>query len=774
MKVAVAICRLPQHGALAVLLGLAVPAAAQSPAGAWAVADAPLRFELRVSRTPTHPSAGFFVELPDGGLLPGPAPVTRVFTSAGAPVESYTLWHNPGGSLAIIVAADGSANRLTVYVQPASRYRLWDADSGLTPSAILAADPTQASLAAAGALARLGRTAVPTAHFINKAGIPSAPLSVGGDETGRPRPASFYMLAYVISADPGKTWVAPFTLDGSGEVRINGVVLSPQRRIDKWGGIGDWADIRPGLNRVEILHAAPGGKPFFTKEGGGLVYLTWRTPNASMGELGGVRSEALPMAGTSRMETRLIKDSEIVRSGACELTAAQAQDGRPVALIRRSEPKTFWFENETPLLVGTFEAMAPADSAHYSWTFQDGAVVKGPKAEWILPGFQEHKVRLEAASPAGGTSAICSFYGFSTRRTSLDSADDRRDFRSALWKMAEAYPAGHAAVTNWNPAVWRTLLQTTEFGKGTPLLRTLFNKHFGALEKNVTADEFEALQDVFLEVSCRLDSAEALEWIKTFSGKTRDQRRRDELVIRAADVYLHYLRDLESADKILRGLVRPELDDGQRLIRVRLGDLALLNGDLNLATRYYAEVQNYSRIRRSVADRKAASETGGRPGGRVVPGAAVGLARSDDWKLRALVDASASEAVRSLLQQGHLLEAREMLRIWERDLPLSKISSDFILLESMLYRAVNDPVRAASMLRAFCETVESSNYLHEAAPLLLHLMLDAGEPPERIRLIGERLKKALEFHPVHSHLDHILRLVPETPKAPAEVENDEA
>ena len=112
---------------LAILTVLAVSAAAQSPAADWAVADAPIRFELRVTRKPTHPSAGYMVNIPDGGLLPGPTPVTRVFTSDGRPVESYTLWHHPGGNLSIIVADVGNSVRMTVYVQPGARYRLWDA-----------------------------------------------------------------------------------------------------------------------------------------------------------------------------------------------------------------------------------------------------------------------------------------------------------------------------------------------------------------------------------------------------------------------------------------------------------------------------------------------------------------------------------------------------------------------------------------------------------------------------------------------------------------------
>ncbi len=758
-------------GLLAAALTFPSAGLAQRPAG-WHDPQATLRFELNVSQRPSHAAAGFLVDIPDGGLLPEPAVETRVFSAAGTPVESRTLWHNPAGSLTLIIADPGDARTFTVYVQPARQYRLWTPDSGLAPGPVLVTDPTQASLSAAAALAGLGRVH-PAIHSIRKAGVEQAPLSIGGDETGRPRPASFYLLAHLVSSDPGRTWVAPFTLDGTGEVRINGRTITPRERIDKWGGTGDWAEIAPGPNRLEVLHAAPGTADFFTRQTGGLMYLTWRTPNATMQELGGVRSDAVAMPGTSRLETRLLQAREIMRSGEATLQRAETQDGRPVAIIGHTGGKPYWFGDEPPLLVYTFEARAPAASTHYTWTFPGGITMTGPQADWILPGFQEHQVMLTARNAAGETSTRYRLYGFSTRRTSLDQAGDRRDFRRALRLMAEAVPPGHRAVTDWNPAIWRTLLRTAEPGKGTPLLQALFTRHPEALKRQLALHELEALQDLFLDAIVRINDRDAMEWVRHFLTATVEPRRREELTIRAAEIYMHYRNEPDAAEQILRSVLRREQTDTQRFLHIRLGDLALLRGDLNQATRHYADVQNHSRIRRSVADRHVASEAGGTLTGRPLIGATMDRARSDDWKLQALVDASASESIRSLLDQGHLLEAREMLRLWERDLPLSKISADFIILESRFYRALDDPVRAVSMLRAFCETVEASNALPGAAPLLLTLMREAGEAPETIRRHGQRLRKMLEFHPVAEDLDRLMRQLPATAVARKEVLPDE-
>ena len=736
-------------------------ASAQDPA--WHVEDAPIRYKLEIQRRPTHASAGFFVELPDGGLLPGPAVETVVFSAGGRPLDSYVLWHSPARNISLVFADVPHGEReVVVYLRPAPRYRSWTPESGLTPSAILTTDPTQGSLEAARALARLGR--VPErVHHINQAGHSRAPLSIGGDHAGRPRPASFYMLAHVVSADPGRTWVAPFAVSGSGDVRINGQTLNLQKRIDKWGGTGDWADIKPGPNRIEIFHAAGGSGPFSSDaRSGGLVYMTWRTPKATMAELGGVRSENVPMSGTSRMETRIIRDNEIMRSGECSVAFAEARDGRPVAQIRHAPAKVFWLGNEPPLLVYEFKALKrghPKDTV-YTWTLDDGITVEGETLPWIFTGMRDQRISLTAVSAAGRTTAVMPFFAATRRATSLDNADDRRDYRVALWNMVKAYPRGHASVARWDPAFWGHLVRTMEFGKGYPLLRDLFDKHYDVLRANLQAEDLAWFEDLFLDTAIRLNPGHSLEWIRAFSNVTKDPGRKHQLSVRAAEVHMHYLRDFETAEKVLGSIARPEDSVGQRLVRVRLGDLALLKGDLNLATRYYADVQNLVRLERSrggAIRRTDDKATEVRRAGR------------GDWRMRALLDASASESVRSLLKQESDLEAREALRNWELNMPLSKISGDFILLEATLYRRVPDPVRAVSLLRAFCDTVEASNYLPEAAPLLLNLLRESGEEPSVIRQTGERLRKLLEYHPVARDLEH---LTPDAPDAPAGGEND--
>jgi hypothetical protein len=58
-------------------------------ASEWAVKDASIRFVLDLTVNPSHPTAGYFVAIPDGGILPGPAPVATVFDDKGVPFGKW-------------------------------------------------------------------------------------------------------------------------------------------------------------------------------------------------------------------------------------------------------------------------------------------------------------------------------------------------------------------------------------------------------------------------------------------------------------------------------------------------------------------------------------------------------------------------------------------------------------------------------------------------------------------------------------------------------------
>lgn len=763
-------------------LAAAVGAAAADP---WQVPQAEVRFSVKLTGKPTHPSAGYFVHLPDGGVLPGPLPVPTVVAHGGkakppakagavpGEVPSFGLWHNKTGGLSLVFADPGEGVKAVhIYITGWNRPRPWTPESGLTPSAILCVDPTEASLQTARGLAKLGEVG-PAVHARNKAGIQRAPLSVGGDDTGRPRPGSFYLLAHLDVTDPGETWLAPFVLDGECEVRVNGAKITPEKRIDKWGGTGQYVQLERGLARLEVFQTGPGSGPYAAQgKEAGLMYLTWRTPNAKMEELGGVRSDKVPMSGTSRMETRVLREKEIVRSGGCEVLGATGRAGNPVPCVQARATQVFWFENEEPLLVFELKALADGHPAgtSYSWEMPGGGKVEGPSTSWLFPGFRDNAAKLTARAGDKAVQCVHPFYGFSTASTSLENGQHREAFRAAMTAMVNSFPGSPDPLENWGPAYWNNLIRTAEMGAGYELLHKLFTSRWDLVYKRLSRDQLAALQDILFDQLQRRSAKEAIPLIDKAAAGAPDKARRDALQIRKAEVYMYYLGDRDAAARGLATFAK-EQSELAEMARIRLGDIAFLKGDLNQATEAYAEVQANARQRRNrpgglvteelLENVPAPNKSRGRPVGAGTPpaapaGEAPPPAAGANWKIGALRDVSNSENVIKLIDGGYLLEAREALRAWEREFPLSKISGDLLLVEARYHMKLGDWQRARVMLEAYCGVVDASSFLPDAARMLVECVKQAKGPDATAREVLGKVRKRLEFHPVAEELNGFL------------------
>ncbi len=763
-------------------------------AESWGDPEAEVRFTLQLTGRPTHASAGYFAHLPDGGILPGPHPVTKVVVrgKGSKEIESHTLWHSAEGGVFMVFADPGrGVEKVDVYVRGGRRARTWSAESGLTPSALLCVEPGRADLAVSRRLGRLGKVGA-TVHARNKAGVKRAPFSIGGDDSGRPRPASFYLLAHVVVSDPGKTWIAPFVLDGECEVRVDGRRLDPEKRIDKWGGTGDYFNLERGLHRVEVFQTAGGSGPYSSHgRKGGLMYLTWRTPNATMKELGGVRSKKAPMPGTSRMETRVLRENEIARSGSCRVEGAVTRGGGPAACVGARSTHVFWFGDEAPLLVYELEALRAGhpSGTRYRWALPGGATVEGSTVRWLFPGFRENGVKLTASS--GGRSTQCAhrFYGFCTARTSLDNAAHREAFREALTTMVEACPVDPDAAASWGPSLWNNLIRTAELGEGYALLRNLFAKRLDSMREKLSPAQAAALRDIYLDMLERRQPREALQMIDKLMASFDPGAGRDSLLIRKAEIYMYQLSDYEAAGRGL-GVFSERKGELAEWARIRLGDLAFLQGDLNRATELYAEVQARARRQRNQAGGliieellSGGGEDGGKAGEPEAPEKRIGdprplggkrekpppegapesgtgeilpYRRESGWRAGALRDVSNSENIAKLIREGYLLEAREAMRAWEREFPLSKIGGDLLLVEARYRMKLEDWKRARVMLEAYCREVDASSFLPDAARLLIECAAKMKSPRDEIRAVIEKVKKRLEYHPVAKELEEFL------------------
>lgn len=770
----------------------------------WLVPGAELRFTVELTREPLPAQSGYVVHLPDGGILPGKFPVPAVFALSGeegaaapkagsAELESSLLWHNQVTGASIVFADPGAGvDRVHLYVSGSSSPRLWTPESRLKPSALLCAEASpKADLKSARDLARLG-TVGPTAHVLNKSGIPIAPLSIGGDESGRPRPAAFYLLSHVITSDPGKTWIAPFTIDGETLVLVNGKELKLENRIDKWGGIGAWFDLNEGLNRIEVFQTAPGAGDYGSeRRDGGLMYLTWRTPHATLEELGGARSSKVPMSGTSRMETRVLKFEEIARSGDGRVERIESKTGTPVACARIRPARVFWFAEESPLVVCSLEAVEdgnPKDTV-YTWDLGTGGTVEGGKTSWVFPGLREHPVKLTARTSQGGSVSATRFFAYAPLSTDLSDPAAREDFRNALTGMVQARLSGPDPVRDWDPAIWNNLIRTLELGQGYDLLHNLVTQRRNMLRQLLPPAQLTAIQDVYLDMLQQRDPKQALELVDAI-GRESSGERLEHLLIRKFEIQMHYLGARAEAEAGLKRLADNASGEIKEWAAIRLGDAAFLAGDLNKATSWYAPVQNRVRARRNlggatpldklVTEELLPEESRSAPPPEPVPG---GKKRKRDqpqpeetvppepapptvdsgpgpapgnWGVDALLDVNLSENVSNLIQNGFYLEAKEALRAWERKFPMSKIGGDYVLQEARFYMALRDWRRARAVLEAYCRAVDASSFLPETTRMLVQCAREMKTPPGEIREVIEAVKGNLQFHPVAQELEAYL------------------
>ena len=718
-------------------------------AGGWDVAQAPVRFTLKLTGAPTHPSAGYFVHIPDGGVLPKPFPQPQVVASDGSVVPSFVLWQNPATGLGVVFQAPPAGGDVSLYVLPSRRLPLWTPASGLTPSAMLCTQSGRGTRADALALAKLGAVST-TVQVRNRAGVAQAPLSIPGDLSGRTGPCAIYMLAHVATLDPGKTWMAPISFAGKMEIRVDGQVLKIEKRINKPAGTGQYVELAAGLHRMEIFCWTPQGHA----PRNGLLTMMWQTPKTTSAQMGGVRPADLPFPGTPMWAGRKLHANEIVRSGTASVVSAVTRDGGPVAAFEVKPLENLWFEGEPPVMVYNLAARTAGSPAgtSYTWSFGNGSQAVTPTIPWLVEGGRDHRVSLTATAGSKRSTCQVPFYPYATQRTSLNSPASRERYLAAVESVFAAYPAKADPTADWHQAHWNNMFRCLELNKQRDLLTHLVEVRWDLLAAKLPPERLALLQELALDFAPRVDPQLALKWIALFEAKARGSTAKARLAVTRAEVTMYELADLAAAKAILGKVVRYQRkNEAAELARIRLGDVALMEGDLNAAMQAYGEVQTRARPRDMRAAATAASP-------KAKSSTALGKQPAvAEWKMNALLDVSASETVKGLIDQGFLLEAKQALRRWERAFPQSKLSGDLLLNEARFYMAVQDWRRARAILTPYCEHVDASSFMPAAAEALLACKLRLEEPDDEIVTFCKKMMKKLAFHPAAREMEAELR-----------------
>ncbi|MEI6515643.1 MAG: hypothetical protein WCO77_06675 [bacterium] len=729
----------------------------------WRVKDAPVRFLVDLDQQPTHPSAGYFFTIPDGGILPVPFPQVQVFDDAGAAVKSAILWQSVNTGVGVVVAQPPSGGRtMTVYVSGGPKLSLWSPDSGLTPSALVCTYPGHGSRSDATRLSQLGQVEA-TVHFRNQPGSKEgATVALPGDRSGRPGTCAMYMLAYVNTKDPGDTWISPKCFSGQMDIVVDGRPISMSKKNDKEGGTGGSINLSGGLHRLELFgYNSAGGAT-------GPLLLTWRTPKTSVGQLGGVRPSDLRYAGTSMWETRQLQGDEVVRSGGGTVRNAQRQDGGPVAVVSLWPENVFWFGGEpSGHIQYRFRAQGEANpkETKYSWSFaaNPGAAAPGRDIPWLVLAPKEQVVTLKAQ--AGDKESTCSvlFYPFTDAGSSMNNAGTRQVFREAALTMLKAYPADMDVAAQWDATMVNNYFRVLDLAPEDPLLDYMVTVRWASFSKKLPLERKEMLEDLFLQETAFRDPKRAFKCAGLFADGTKVRQRKLMMQLKQAEILMYYQNDLDLAEKYLKSL---EIESGEvrEWALIRLGDLEFLRKNLNGATQLYGNVQDRSKHGKSgVTETEGVRKLKGPTLGGAVKASDFAKIKKLDmtpkktsensdpapmvaaWKLSAIRDVAASEDVRNLMEQGFYLEAWQALRRWEREFPLSKLSSDLILQEGTFLIWQGDFVRAKAILSAYCEQVDASNFVPKALRLVVRCMIEMREPEAEITKYEKEISKRMEF-----------------------------
>ena len=739
--------------------------AAQIPgarADEWQVSRAPVRFTLKLTRAPSTASAGYIARLPDGGLLPRPKPAVTVLDAAGGKRAHGCLWYDPASELILVFDGPASGDRVFVYLEPAHRLKSWTEASGLTPGTLAYMVYRGKGIEDARAVARdfpPGRNV----YFDQVPGLSLAAIPYGLDGA-----FADYLIGFTAGTNPGRTWISPQTQNGARmEVLVGGKPVVLTRAFDKPGGVGTWFDLPQRPVKVELFGYRPRKR--------GRFQVTWRPPGTPASELA---ADAAHPDGA--LAARPVRPAECVQSGSAGLVEVRLRDGAPVALARATAEGYFWFA-ECPVVLYRLAARTednPADTT-YRWSPAPGASIEGETdVLWLYEAGFDHTFSLAAS--AGGRTRTATYSGLSycapQKKSNMGSAEVCERYRNAFLTMFRAFESGQDPTASWSPSLWDLFWRLAEPGRNAQLLAQLFTRHWDTLRGKLSQKERWRLQDLFLDMGATADPNEAVQWLSRFEGEETDPVRLKELRIRRIELLMYDLDEPDAARTLASALAEEDSVPG-RLALVRLGDLAFLDRQYDEATRWYGRAQDRAlpapvrpaaarraplparglarsreELKRQIEARRLPIRPGPDVPDRDVPA---------DWRREAVRSTAMSETARSLIRQGYRTEAETLLREWELELPLSKISSDYFIVEAELRMARGEYGRAERILTAYCGSVEMTAFLPEAMRKKLDCMMRLGRPDGELREFVVEMKERFPYHPLAREAENMLSILSE-------------
>ncbi len=727
----------------AIALGVWLMTGAAVWAADWAVDKATLCWEVEVTQSPSEPGAGVVLILPDGGILPRPAP-DPVVMAGGRELKSEILWFDPNQGLGVIFEPPPD-DRAQVYLRAAPSVRAPPAKSAFTASLLLFTKNTpSASLEQA---------------FQVPKGVPGLDFRMGqvpfiGQRMnlyGADDHFISYYTGWIRQDKSQRTYFCTISDEGS-ELRIDGRTVASWPGLHKRdGGIrgeyGGWVEVSPGLHQIEYFH--------FEKSGEQEAHALWTTK---------------PISKEHKPAT--IPASAFIRSGLARPRGVTARDGRPVAAFQSECKNYFWFD-EKPInlfrLEPLFPDALPRDTV-FAWTLAGEGPITNRAFNWLVVGSDPIQVSLTVSTKAaGGSRASRSAMIWTTppgagakatpAGASVDNELHRQVYRDTLLAMCRTVPADRDPTAAWPADFWTLLINVVEPFKGGSILLELFERSRKRIQALKT-DDREFLEDLFFETIRYARPADTIKWVERLEQEAKERERKFYWKLAKVDFYLNTLTNAAEARKQVNILRASAVSPAEiQVAMIRQGDMERLAGNYPEAIHFYSLAQDKYQ---SMA--KVGPAAGG--AGAVKP---IGMARNkaelearrrqlsspsagsssrivappptQKWKTFAVHEASFLVTARDLIRDGFLLEARDVLNEWEVQFPMSKMKGDFPLAEAEFYVAAGIYHRALHILRMSRLGTDISSFLPATYALELECLQKLGQDAEAKELARKVAKE---------------------------------
>jgi hypothetical protein len=430
------------------------------------------------------------------------------------------------------------------------------------------------------------------------------------------------------------------------------------------------------------------------------------------------------------------------------------------------------------------------------WTFDDGTQFEGEKVVRFLTGLRENRITLTAVNKKGKSSSTISYYGYTNVESSMDKAKTRETFIAAFLGQIRCTPLDKDPTEFWTDNMWKCFHDVQELGKGPALLAEVLTKRWEFFKPKMTVEQQENLKKRFFQFVSHYAPEKAEVWLTQGATKSKDLEERRRMKLYLAELYMYHLVDLEKAKEILREVARgrgmgmsAKGSDATIRASIRLGDVAFLERDVNTANKFWGAVQNGVDISEDMLGGKGGPKKTGltglaKPKSRAekeaeakAKAAAEAKKRKqkgkqekefvsaikdtrgiENWKQAAVVETTVATEVISLMQQGYWDEAYDGLHRWERGFPLSKISGDYLVREAEYYRKTGNIKRAKAIMEAFCDNIDASAFLADAAEKLLAIMIDEKASDKEVREFCEKMKVRFELHPLAKRMEDMINV----------------